>query len=215
MTETILVLLILFVATLTRSTFGFGEALIAMPLLSFVLDDVKVAAAVVALVALANSGAILSTDWRNIEWKGAWRLTTSAFVGVPFGVYALTRVPASAVKLGEPVLLMLLQRLISEPGELAVNAWIGAGWVGLLVTSLNLFPVGQLDGVGGGSPGACGAFVGSHVIPPSVLIADFPPAPVTRRAPSSRRRRMGAVSPTMTSRRSTRMRRKRRISSSA
>jgi membrane-associated protease RseP (regulator of RpoE activity) len=52
----------------------------------------------------------------------------------------------AAVRLGEPVLLSLLQRFVSEPGELAVNSWIGAGWVGLLVTSLNLFPVGQLDG---------------------------------------------------------------------
>jgi membrane-associated protease RseP (regulator of RpoE activity) len=54
--------------------------------------------------------------------------------------------PGGAVRLGEPVLLSLLQRCMSEPGELAVNSWIGAGWVGLLVTSLNLFPVGQLDG---------------------------------------------------------------------
>jgi len=50
------------------------------------------------------------------------------------------------VELGEPLLLWLSQRLTSVPGELAVNPWIGAGWVGLLVTSLNLFPVGQLDG---------------------------------------------------------------------
>jgi membrane-associated protease RseP (regulator of RpoE activity) len=54
--------------------------------------------------------------------------------------------PGGTIRLGEPVLLMLLQRFVSEPGELAVNGWIGAGWVGLLVTSLNLFPVGQLDG---------------------------------------------------------------------
>jgi Zn-dependent protease len=54
--------------------------------------------------------------------------------------------PGTALKLGEPVLLALLQRFMSEPGEFAVNSWIGAGWVGLLVTSLNLFPVGQLDG---------------------------------------------------------------------
>jgi len=51
-----------------------------------------------------------------------------------------------AWKLGEPVLMWLAQRLATVPGELAVNPWIGAGWVGLLVTSLNLFPVGQLDG---------------------------------------------------------------------
>jgi len=54
--------------------------------------------------------------------------------------------PGGAVELGEPVLLALLQQWIGEPGEFGVNAWIGAGWVGMLVTSLNLFPVGQLDG---------------------------------------------------------------------
>ncbi len=51
-----------------------------------------------------------------------------------------------AYRLGEPVLLTLLQRLFSSADEIAANAWIGAGWVGMLVTSLNLFPVGQLDG---------------------------------------------------------------------
>jgi membrane-associated protease RseP (regulator of RpoE activity) len=50
------------------------------------------------------------------------------------------------VRLGEPVLLTLLQRFLVDHQEIEVNAWIGAGWVGLLVTSLNLFPVGQLDG---------------------------------------------------------------------
>ncbi len=53
-------------------------------------------------------------------------------------------------RLGEPLLLKLVQRLII--GELPPNQDVMlhplgyAGWVGLFVTALNLLPVGQLDG---------------------------------------------------------------------
>ena len=53
-TEIALVVLIVFAATLARSTFGFGEALLSMPLLSFVVG-VKTAAPLVAIVALFTS----------------------------------------------------------------------------------------------------------------------------------------------------------------
>ncbi len=51
------------------------------------------------------------------------------------------------IRFGRPVLTALLRPLLlGDAGEIAVNGWYGAGWVGMLVTSLNLFPVGQLDG---------------------------------------------------------------------
>lgn len=49
--------------------------------------------------------------------------------------------------LGQPLLVTLLQPLlIGEADDFYVGSVFVAGWVGILVTSLNLFPVGQLDG---------------------------------------------------------------------
>ena len=42
--------------------------------------------------------------------------------------------------------VVLLQDLLLGDGSIRVNSMFAAGWVGMLVTSLNLFPVGQLDG---------------------------------------------------------------------
>jgi membrane-associated protease RseP (regulator of RpoE activity) len=51
---------------------------------------------------------------------------------------------------GDPLLLRLLAHWIVGPipagYELRIDAMAFAGWVGLLVTSLNLIPIGQLDG---------------------------------------------------------------------
>ena len=48
--------------------------------------------------------------------------------------------------LGSPVFGYLFDWLWPIDETPQVNYLIGAGWVGMLVTSLNLFPVGQLDG---------------------------------------------------------------------
>jgi len=52
-----------------------------------------------------------------------------------------------SVTLGQPILVLLLQPLvIGQTEHFYVASIFVAGWVGILVTSLNLFPVGQLDG---------------------------------------------------------------------
>ena len=59
------VLSILFLATLVRSTFGFGEALVAMPLLVNIVDF-KTATPLVAMIACTISVAIIIFNRHNI-----------------------------------------------------------------------------------------------------------------------------------------------------
>jgi len=48
--------------------------------------------------------------------------------------------------LGSPMAIYFLHSFVPEGMTLRIDSVFVAGWVGMLVTSLNLFPVGQLDG---------------------------------------------------------------------
>jgi len=65
-------------------------------------------------------------------------------------VIPVSHIKAEMIPLGDPFLFKLLQRLvigeISEGYEILLDPIGFAGWVGLFVTSLNLLPIGQLDG---------------------------------------------------------------------
>ena len=54
------------------------------------------------------------------------------------------------ISLGEPLIFTILKYVLGKmppPGyDLAIGPVGFAGWIGLLVTSLNLLPMGQLDG---------------------------------------------------------------------
>jgi membrane-associated protease RseP (regulator of RpoE activity) len=83
---------------------------------------------------------------------------TSLFLSIPaiiIGLKLSKVVPVSHIKegvlrLADPLLFSFIQRLvlgeISENYEIYLHPIGFAGWVGLFVTSLNLLPIGQLDG---------------------------------------------------------------------
>ena len=94
----IALLLILFFSTLVRSTFGFGDALVAMPLLVLVVE-LNLARAIVALVSITVALVVLLRDWRKVRGSGVWHLVVSALIGIPIGVYGVASFDKRIVKL--------------------------------------------------------------------------------------------------------------------
>jgi uncharacterized membrane protein YfcA len=96
---TLLVVAVFFVATLIRSAFGFGEALIAVPLLAFLLP-VKEAAPVAVLVSITVAAVVVAQDWRDVHVRSATRLVLSTLPGIPLGLLLLREAPELLVKAG-------------------------------------------------------------------------------------------------------------------
>jgi uncharacterized membrane protein YfcA len=93
----ILVLAILFLATIIRSAFGFGEALVAVPLLALIIP-VDVAAPVAVLVSITVAGIVVAQDWRHVHFRSAGWLVLSTLAGTPLGLLLLTAVAGQIVK---------------------------------------------------------------------------------------------------------------------
>jgi uncharacterized protein len=91
------VLVVIFVATLVRSTFGFGEALIAVPLLALRLP-VNIAAPLAVLVSTVIAAVVVVQDKRHVELRSAIGLILSALPGIPLGVLLLARGNEHVVK---------------------------------------------------------------------------------------------------------------------
>jgi uncharacterized protein len=91
------VLAVLFLATFVRSAFGFGEALIAVPLLSLIMP-VDVAAPVAVLISVTVAIVVLAQDWRHVHLRSAGWLVLSTLVGTPLGLLLLTQVDGPIVK---------------------------------------------------------------------------------------------------------------------
>jgi uncharacterized membrane protein YfcA len=95
---TIAIPAVLFLATIIRSAFGFGEALVAVPLLALVVP-VEIAAPVAVLASVTVAFIAVLQDWRKIHWLSAGWLVLSAMAGIPLGLAMLRWAPEAMVKL--------------------------------------------------------------------------------------------------------------------
>ena len=88
-----IILAVLFISALTKASIGFGESMVAMPVLSLLIG-VQTASPLIFLVAATLTVLILMTCWQRIDLKAAWLFMAAAVVGTPFGVWGLTSLPA-------------------------------------------------------------------------------------------------------------------------
>jgi uncharacterized protein len=134
---TLPVLAVICLATVIRSAFGFGEALVAVPLLALIIP-VEVAAPLAVLVSVTVAGMVLLQDWREVHAGSAGRLIFSTVFGIPFGLLLLTSVAEPVVKaaLAAVIITFLAYRLVGRSRfELKDDrlAWLfgfGAGVLG-------------------------------------------------------------------------------------
>lgn len=116
---TLEILSVLFLATFIRSALGFGEALVAVPLLALVLP-VQVAAPLAVLVSITVALIVVLQDWRNVHVRSAGWLVLSTLFGIPLGLLLLKAVPESIVKaiLGGFIIVFALYSLTGRKPEL-------------------------------------------------------------------------------------------------
>ena len=102
---TVYVLIVIFIATLIRSVFGFGEALIAVPLLALRLP-VNVAAPLAVLVSITVAAVIVVQDWQKIHLRSTGWLVLPTLFGIPLGLLLLTSGNSRLVKGALAVVIM-------------------------------------------------------------------------------------------------------------
>lgn len=122
------ILLVIFAATLIRSTFGFGEGLIAVPLLALSMP-VRVAAPVVVLLSVTIAAVVVLQDWRKIHVSSTGWLLAPTFIGIPLGIALLTSAHHDIVKAALAIVIMGFSGyflLVKKPAELAEDssAWL-------------------------------------------------------------------------------------------
>ncbi len=105
-TTLIAILIVLFLAALTRSTFGFGDALVGMPLLA-IFAGIHIATPVIQMFGTTIAITILIRQWKQVDLKSAWKLIVSSLLGIPIGLYYLSRVNENVVKFILAIIIIL------------------------------------------------------------------------------------------------------------
>lgn len=94
----VLVFATVFLAGFLRGFTGFGFALAAVPVMTLFLDPAAIVPAI-PIVAMVAGAEQLRRAWKNANFPAIRRLLIGAVIGAPFGVAALTYLPANIMRI--------------------------------------------------------------------------------------------------------------------
>jgi uncharacterized membrane protein YfcA len=89
---------VIFVASLIRSALGFGEALVAVPLLALRIP-LQIAAPLAVMVSVTIAALIIVQDWQKVHFRSAGWLLVPTLFGIPLGLWLLTNPHQQLVKI--------------------------------------------------------------------------------------------------------------------
>lgn len=138
------IILVVFIATLVRSSLGFGESLLAVPLLALRIP-VQVAVPLSVLVSVTVAAWVVIQDGKKIHFRSAAGLVVFALAGLPIGLSLLSSAHEQLVKVLLAILILLFSAyaLWGKP----IGTSKSALWLGIC---------GILSGVLGGAYGLNG-----------------------------------------------------------
>jgi uncharacterized membrane protein YfcA len=164
------VLLIIAVAAVVRSTFGFGDALVGMPLLALIVP-IRTATPLMALVGPTLAFLIVVRSWRRVDIRSTAVLIAATVAGIPFGIYVLKNVSERLVDLvlASVIILFALYNLLRpelhrlKSGRLAPLFGLAAGVLGA-ATNTNGPPVVFYGALRGWAPDAFRATIQGYFL---------------------------------------------------
>jgi len=167
---------VILLATLVRSSLGFGEALVAVPLLALVMP-VEVAAPIAALVSVTVAAIVLAQDWGHVRARSAVWLVLATVPGIPLGLLLLTRAPEPlvAARLGT-VIIRLSGYSLARARPLRLEgdrrAWIFGFSAGILggAYGMNGPPLVIYGSLRGWSPQQFRATLQGYFLPASAMV---------------------------------------------
>lgn len=104
--EAVLVFAVVFLAGFLRGFTGFGFALAAVPVITLFVEPAAVVPAI-PIVAMVAGAEQLRRAWKMANWHAIQRLLIGAILGAPFGVVALSYLPANIMRALIGIVLLL------------------------------------------------------------------------------------------------------------